>query len=104
VLLCWSEKAQLSGESRKVLKDSTVMNEASLTFVEYFAKRVESPLESKVDFYATITVNPTTRDREKNHQYLLRLAHENFKYSKIKHTTIDRLELVVKSIDFGTSF
>lgn len=53
--LCWSEKAQLSGDRRKALKDSTVMNEEasslSLTFVvEYFVKRVKRSLEPKVDF------------------------------------------------------
>ena len=47
--LCWSEKAQLSGDRRKALKDSTVMNEASLTFVAYFVKRIKRSSEPKVD-------------------------------------------------------
>jgi hypothetical protein len=52
VVLCWSEKAQLSGDRRKALKDSTVMNEASLTFVEYFVKRTKRSLEPKEDLHS----------------------------------------------------
>ena len=47
--LCWSEKAQLSGDRRKALKDSTVINMESLEFVENFVKRDKRSLESKVD-------------------------------------------------------
>ena len=51
--LCWSENAQLSGDSRKALKDSTVMNEEEASFsfvvVENFVKIVKRSLDPKVD-------------------------------------------------------
>ena len=53
VVLCWSEKAQLSGDRRKVLNDSTVMNDevGSLSFVvENLVKRDKRSLEFEVDF------------------------------------------------------
>ena len=53
VVLCWSEKAQLSGDRRKVLKDSTVMNvevESSSFVVENLVKRDKRSLEFAVDF------------------------------------------------------
>ena len=52
-MLCWSEKAQLSGDRRKVLNDSTVMNDevGSLSFVvENLVKRDKRSLEVEVDF------------------------------------------------------
>ena len=54
VVLCWSEKAQLSGDRRKVLKDSTVMIDeevgSSSFFVENLVKRDKRSLEFEVDF------------------------------------------------------
>lgn len=50
--MCWSEKAELSGDRRKALKDSRVMISVALsTFVEYFIKIVERSEESKVDLH-----------------------------------------------------
>ena len=52
-MLCWSEKAQLSGDRRKVLNDSTAMNDevGSLSFVvENLVKRDRRSLEFEVDF------------------------------------------------------
>ena len=52
-MLCWSEKAQLSGDRRKVLKDSTVMNvevESSSFVVENLVKRDRRSVEFEVDF------------------------------------------------------
>ena len=52
-MLCWSEKAQLSGDRRKVLKDSTVMNvevESSSLDVENLVKRDKRSVEFEVDF------------------------------------------------------
>ena len=53
-MLCWSEKAQLSGDRRKVLKDSTVMIDeevgSSSFVVENLVKRDRRSLEFEVDF------------------------------------------------------
>ena len=52
-MLCWSEKAQLSGDRRKVLNDSTVMYvevESSSFVVENFVKRDRRSVEFEVDF------------------------------------------------------
>ena len=75
--LCWSENAQLSGDSRKALKDSTVMSgEASLTFVfvvEYLVKRVKRSLELKEDLGGGKRQkrqnkhNPRKRKRKRDH-------------------------------------
>jgi hypothetical protein len=54
VLLCWSENAQLSGERRKVLKDSRVMISGELSsLVAYLVKSVKRSLESEVDLRIT---------------------------------------------------
>ena len=62
MLVCWSEKAQLSGERRKVLKDSRVMISGELSIlVAYLVKRVKRSLESKVD----LRVSQEVSDQEK---------------------------------------
>ena len=52
-MLCWSEKAQLWGDRRNALIDSTVMNDevgSSSFVVENLVKRDRRSLEFEVDF------------------------------------------------------
>lgn len=66
MLVCWSEKAQLSGERRKVLKDSRVMISGELSIlVAYLVKRVKRSLESKVDLRVSQEVSDQARLRKK---------------------------------------
>ena len=85
------------------MKDSTVINVASLTFVENFVKRAKRSLESKVDLRsARRQIDDFEKKRERSH--LLFFTHDIFKHLIIKHASIRCFEFIVKSIDFMTCF
>lgn len=73
------------------------------TFVEYLAKRAKSSLESKGDL-RSVRVSSQLEADDGETPHLLLLTHEIFKYAKIKHASICCFKLIVKSIDFRTSF